>query len=70
MHPAATRRLDYDPHAPAEDCKDRILTQWGDHIEEFHRVAATSPDGNADMGGAFYCGPLVSTSSCTSKKRS
>jgi hypothetical protein len=50
MHPAATRRLEYDPEAPADDCKDRILSQWASHIEEFRaRVGATSPSSHSDI---------------------
>jgi hypothetical protein len=50
MHPAATRKLNYDPTKPAEECKNAILKQWNDAITEFQsRVCATSSDGKADV---------------------
>lgn|GEM_PF-2216245 len=50
MHPAATRRIEFDPSRPAEECKDEILTQWGTHIREFEeRVRQTSSNGAADI---------------------
>jgi hypothetical protein len=50
MHPAATRTIEYDPGAPAQACADKVLTQWGQRIEEFReRVAHTGTSGSADI---------------------
>ena len=50
MHPAATRRISYDPAATAEEGKQQVLSQWATQILDFaQRVAATSPSGAADI---------------------
>ena len=50
MHPAATRRITYDPRKPAGHCKDRILEQWTAAIREFEdRVRKTSARRRTDI---------------------
>lgn len=50
MHPAATRKLDYDPTGSAEAAKNAVLNQWGAEIRGFQqRVQATSDTGIADI---------------------
>jgi hypothetical protein len=50
MHPAATRRIAWDPTRPEEECKNTILGQWAAAIDDFEkRVKATSLTGSADI---------------------
>lgn len=50
MHPAATRRLTFDPTSDAEEAKEQILTQWAAEIEGFReRTKSTSKSGEADI---------------------
>lgn len=50
MHPAATRKIDYDDKADAETAMRKIFADWTVSIDEFEtRVKSTSSSGTADL---------------------
>ena len=50
MHPAATRKIDFDPSEAPEVAMAKVFAGWNSLIDEFEaRVKATSKDGRADL---------------------
>lgn len=50
MHPAATRKIDFDETIPPDEAMEKVFCDWNTLINEFEeRVRATSRDGRADI---------------------
>lgn len=61
MHPAATRRIDFDLSLGAERCKSEVLRQFASQISSFRkRVAETAPEVEPDIrwGVLLWSGSL------------
>jgi len=62
MHPAATRRIAFEPNDSAEACKTTILKQFANQISDFRRrVEATKPGTEPDLrwGVLLWSGDLT-----------
>ena len=50
MHPAATRTIDWNEDMGADACKEQVLCQFGNQIQQFReRVLETSTNNEADI---------------------